>query len=127
MVSWSARNERHEKTMRVALSVPVVLLMASMMTGVANAQGAPPSQEGFGQEGFEGWPPVPPIKDQSAIGSYCIHRNLLYSIGAVLCAGGQGLVCVPSAGTGTGGRAYWSAVPVSRGDINWTPPGHCGR
>jgi hypothetical protein len=105
--------------MRAALLlVPAVLIMA----GVANAQEGPTDQEGL-----EGWPPVPPIKEQSAIESYCIHRNLLYSIGDILCAGGQGLVCTPSAGAGTGGRAYWSSVPVSRGDINWTPPAHCGR
>lgn len=104
--------------MRAALLIPVMLTMV----GMANAQGGPTSQEAI-----EGWPPVPPIKDQSAIGSYCIHRNLLYSMGGVLCAGGQGLVCVPSSGPGTGGRAYWSSVPVSRGDVNWTPPAHCGR
>jgi hypothetical protein len=102
--------------MRAALLVPAVLVMAS----VANAQGAPTDQEAI-----EGWPPVPPIKDQSGIESYCIHRNLLYSMGDVLCTGGQGLVCVPS--PATGGRAYWSSVPVSRGDINWTPPGRCDK
>ncbi len=104
--------------MRAALLVPAMLIMA----GVANAQESPADQEAL-----EGWPPVPPIKEQSAIESYCIHRNLLYSIGDILCAGGQGLVCTPSPGSGTGGRAYWSSVPVSRGDINWTPPAHCGR
>jgi hypothetical protein len=114
------RHQHHERTMRAALVVPVVLVMAGLATaGVANAQGSPPDQD-------EGWPPVPPIKEQS-IESYCIHRNLLYSMGAILCAGGQGLVCTPSPGSGTGGRAYWSSVPVSRGDINWTPPAHCGR
>ena len=113
----SPRRDEHREKMREVLSVPALLVIAS----VANAQGAPPDQQGF-----EGWSPVPPI-EQSAIGSYCIHRNLLYSIGAVLCAGSQGLVCAPSAGTGTGGRAYWSSVPVSRGDINWAPPAHYGR
>lgn len=103
--------------MRAALLVPAVLIMAT----VANAQGAPPDQEAI-----EGWPPVPPIKDQSAVENYCIHRNLVYSIGDVLCTGGQGLVCAPSSGPGTGGRAYWSSVPVSRGDVNWTPPARCG-
>jgi hypothetical protein len=106
--------------MRAALVVPVVLVMAGLATaGVANAQGSPPDQD-------EGWPPVPPIKEQS-IESYCIHRNLLYSMGAILCAGGQGLVCTPSPGPATGGRAYWSSVPVTRGEINWTPPAHCSR
>jgi hypothetical protein len=104
--------------MRTARLIPALLVIA----GVANAQGVPADQEPF-----EGWPPVPPIKEQAAVGSYCVHRNLLYSLGTVLCTGGQGLVCVPSAGSGTGGRAYWSAVPVSRGDVNWTPPAHCGR
>jgi hypothetical protein len=106
--------------MRAALVVPAVLMMAGLATaGVANAQGPPPDQD-------EGWPPVPPIKEQS-IASYCIHRNLLYSMGAILCAGGQGLVCTPSPGSGSGGRAYWSSVPVTRGEINWTPPAHCSR
>ncbi len=104
--------------MRPALVVPAILMMA----GVANAQGPPPDQDAL-----EGWPPVPPIQEQSAIENYCIHRNLIYSVGAILCAGGQGLVCTPSAGSGSGGRAYWSSVPVTRGEINWTPPAHCGR
>lgn len=104
--------------MRTALSVPALLIMVT----AAVAQGAPTDQEAI-----EAWPPVPPVQEQSAVGSYCIHRNLLYSIGDVLCLGGQGLVCAPSAGSSTGGRAYWSSVPVGRGDINWTPPAHCGR
>jgi hypothetical protein len=103
--------------MRTALWIPALLIMAS----VANAQGAPTDEEQF-EEG----PPVPPIKEES-IGIYCIHRNLLYSIGDVLCIGGQGLVCVPSSGPGSGGRAYWSSVPVNRSDVNWTPPARCGR
>lgn len=102
---------------------PALLVLGVFMTAsAANAQGAPADQEAI-----EGWPPVPPIKEESAIGNYCIHRNLLYSIGDVLCAGGQGLVCAPSSGSGSAGRAYWSSVPVSRGDVNWTPPAHCGR
>jgi hypothetical protein len=108
--------------MRAALVVPALLMMAGLATAaVANAQGPPADQDAM-----EGWPPAPPIKEQ-AIENYCIHRNLVYSIGAILCAGGQGLVCTPSPGPATGGRAYWSSVPVSRGEINWTPPAHCGR
>src|ERR1700739_532361 len=103
--------------MRAALLVPAVLIMAT----AANAQGPPTDQEAI-----EGWPPVPPIKDQPAVENYCIHRNLVYSIGDVLCTGGQGLVCAPSSGPGPGGRSYWSSVPVSRGDVNWTPPARCG-
>jgi hypothetical protein len=104
---------------RVAAFVPALMLMVSM----ANAQGAPPDQDTM----FDGWPPVPPIKEQAAIGNYCIHRNLLYSVGDVICVGAQGLVCTPPLGSGTGGRAYWSSVPVNRGDVNWAPPAHCGK
>jgi hypothetical protein len=103
--------------MRAALLIPALLVTV----GVANAQGSQANQEAI-----DDWPPVPPIKEQSVIG-YCIHRNLLYSMGDVLCMGGQGLVCAPSPGPDTGGRAYWSSVPVSRGDINWSPPAHCGK
>ena len=106
-------------TTRVASFVPALLVIAS----VANAQGARPDEDTM----LEGWPPVPPIKEQAVIGNYCIHRNLLYSMGDVVCVGGQGLVCTPPPGPSTGGRAYWSSVPVSRGDINWAPPAHCGK
>lgn len=92
------------------------------LTTMASAQGALPEQ---GE--LEGWPPVPPLKEQATIGNYCIHRNLIFSVGDVLCVGGQGLVCVPPSGSATGGRSYWSSVPVNRGDINWTPPAHCGK
>ncbi len=104
--------------MRAILLIPALLVTMS----VANAQLAPTEQEAI-----DSWPPVPPIKEQSAIGNYCIHRNLLYSIGDVLCVGGQGVVCTPAAKTGTGGRAYWSSVPVNREGINLTPPARCGR
>jgi hypothetical protein len=104
-------------TARITLLIPVLIMMAS----VANAQDAPPDQDTM----LQGWSPMPPIKEPTVIANYCIHRNLLYSMGDVVCVEGQGLVCVPPAGTGTGGRAYWSSVPVSRGDINWTPPAHC--
>lgn len=101
----------------------VVMIVATVaLTTVVSAQGASSVQDEL-----EGWPPVPPLKDQSVVGNYCIHRNLVYSMGDVLCIGGQGLVCVPPSGTATGGRAYWSSAPVSRGDINWTPPAHCGK
>ena len=105
-------------TARAASFIPALMLMVS----VASAQDAPPQQDMM-----FGGPPVPPIKEQAAIGSYCIHRNLLYSMGDVICVGGQGLVCTPPAASGTGGRAYWSAVPVNRGDVNWAPPAHCGK
>jgi hypothetical protein len=103
--------------MRAALLIFALLVTA----GVTNARGSQANQEAI-----DGWPPVPPI-EQSVIGSYCIHRNLLYSMGDVLCVGGQGLVCAPPPGPDTGGRAYWSSVTVSRGDINWNPPAHCGK
>jgi len=100
----------------------ILLVATAALTTAACAQGMPSDQ---GE--LDGWPPVPPLKDPSAIGNYCIHRNLIYSMGDVLCVGGQGLVCAPPPGPATGGRSYWSSVPVSRGDINWTPPAHCGK
>lgn len=107
--------------MRAAIVVAVMTVAASA-ANAQGAQGAAPDQ-GIVEE----WPPVPPLQDQSVIGNYCIHRNLVYSMGDVLCLGGQGLVCAPPPGAATGGRAYWSSAPVSRGDINWSPPAHCGK
>jgi len=107
---------------RVKIAGAAVLLVAMATLTTGRAEPAP-SEQGE----LDGWPPVPPLKDQTVIGNYCIHRNLIYSMGDVLCIGGQGLVCVPPSGTATGGRAYWSSAPVSRGDINWTPPAHCGK
>lgn len=99
-----------------------LFMLATLATAAAaRAQGGPPPAMPD-----ELWPPVPPLNDQAAIGNYCIHRNLIYSMGDVLCVGGQGLVCVPPPSPTTGGRAYWSSAPVSRGDINWAPPAHCG-
>jgi hypothetical protein len=107
-----------ERVARIALLVVAASIQATM----ADAQNSPPENALV-----DGWPPVPPLKEQSVIGNYCIHRNLIYSMGDVLCVGGQGLVCAPPPGPGTGGRAYWSSVPVSRGDVNWAPPAHCGK
>ena len=103
----------------------IVIAVTAVTAFAAYAQGAPggPPDQGM----FEGWPPVPPLQDQAVIGNYCIHRNMVYSMGDVLCLGGQGLVCTPPPGAATGGRAYWSSAPVSRGDINWSPPAHCGK
>ncbi len=104
-------------------AIAFIIGMLVTMT-VANAQNASGSPD---QGAIEGWPPVPPLQDQAVIGNYCIHRNLLYSLGDILCLGGLGLVCAPASGTATGGRAYWSSNPVNRGDVNWTPPAHCGK
>src|ERR1700683_1608494 len=79
-----------EESMRTAVFILVVFGIAT----TAHAQGAPP------EAAVEGWPPVPPINDQSGIGNYCIHRNLVYSMGDVLCVGSQGLVWVPPGGAG---------------------------
>jgi hypothetical protein len=104
--------------MRAAAFIVAMIGIAT----AAHAQGPSPQDAAD-----EGWPPVPPLSDQSAVGNYCIHRNLVYSMGDVICVGLEGLVCVPPAGPGTGGRAYWSPVPVSRGEINWAPPAHCDK
>lgn len=126
MASRNALKHRQRAAMKVRewgkIATAAVLCVATVApTTVASAQSGP-SEQGSVDE----WPPVPPLKDQSAIGNYCVHRNLIYSMGDVLCLGGQGLVCVsPPVGPATGGRSYWSSVPVSRGDINWTPPAHC--
>lgn len=111
--------EDGREIVRAALFILFLVAAASL----ANAQEALPDQDLT--HGW--WPPVPPIKEQSAIGNYCVHRNLLYSVGDARCVGGQGLVCVPPPGPASGGRAYWSSVPVTRGDVNWAPPAHCGK
>lgn len=106
--------------MRAVIFIFIAVMIATV--NVANAHGTPPNPDVV-----EGWLPVPPLKDQSVFGNYCINRNLLYSIGDILCVGGEGLVCAQPPCAATGGRAYWSSVPVSRGDINWSPPAHCGK
>lgn len=109
--------------MRAVILIAMMTVTMTVMSAVANAQGSPPDRS---DQGFFGTsPPVPPLSDQAVIGNYCIHRNLIYSIGDVRCESGQGVVCVPPTGTGSGSRAYWSSVPVSRGDVNWAPPAHC--
>jgi hypothetical protein len=113
-----ARGHREAGTVRAALFILTLIVTAS----VANAQGT-----SVDQQAIEEWPPVPPINEQSVIGGYCIHRNLIYSLGDALCIGKLGLVCVPPPGPSTGGRPYWSSVPVTRGDVNWAPPANCGK
>jgi hypothetical protein len=106
-----------EKPMRAALFTAAMLSMATIAHAQDTAAPAP-------MESYPAGPP--PLNDQSGVGNYCIDQNLLYSMGAVICAGPQGLVCVPP-GAGTGGRAYWSAVPVTSGGVNWAPPARCER
>jgi hypothetical protein len=110
-----------ESSVRAAHFISALMLTTLALAGAVNAQNATPSQS------YEGGPPVPPVNEPAVIGNYCVHRNLLYSLGDVLCLGGQGLVCAPASGPATGARAYWSSVPVNRGDINWAPPAHCGK
>lgn len=105
--------------MRAAAFI-ISMVVTITVAHAQSASGSPPDQGAI-----EGWPPVPPLQDQAVIGNYCIHRNLLYSLGDILCLGGLGLVCAPASGTASGGRAYWSSNPVNRGDVNWTPPAHC--
>lgn len=54
------------------------------------------------------WAPPPQMTAQDLI-NYCIYENRLYSIGAGLCFGRLGYVCVPPSGPATGNRAYWTA------------------
>jgi hypothetical protein len=113
----AAAGMRYKVRMRKSVFIFGVIGMAT----AANAQA--PSPDGS----VAGWPPVPPLADQTGIENYCVHGNLLYSKGDVLCVGAQGLVCVPSSGGNGGTRPYWSSVPVGRGDVNWSPPARCGR
>jgi hypothetical protein len=53
------------------------------------------------------WQP-PPIIPADMV-HYCIHDSRIYSIGAGLCFGRLGYVCVPSTGPATGNRAYWTS------------------
>lgn len=52
--------------------------------------------------------PPPPIIPADMV-HYCIHDSKIYSIGAGLCFGRLGYVCVPSTGPATGNRAYWTS------------------
>ena len=72
-------------------AIAFIIGMLVTMT-VANAQNASGSPD---QGAIEGWPPVPPLQDQAVIGNYCIHRNLLYSLGDILCLGDSDLSAPP--------------------------------
>lgn len=40
---------------------------------------------------------------------YCVYESRVYSVGAGLCIGKVGYVCLPSVGPATGNRAYWTS------------------
>jgi hypothetical protein len=54
-------------------------------------------------------PPAPPV-NQEGMRSFCIYANELFSLGAQLCVpnSNAGMRCVPSEGTKSDGRAFWS-------------------
>ena len=49
-----------------------------------------------------------PIAPQD-IPSYCVYESRVYSIGAGLCIGKVGYVCLPPVGPATGNRSYWTS------------------
>ena len=54
------------------------------------------------------WAPPPPIAPADMV-NYCVYESRLYSIGAGICFGRVGFVCLPSTGPATGNRAYWTS------------------
>jgi hypothetical protein len=94
-------------------ALPIAVLVAALTPSTA-----PAADVDFG-----GSPPVPPINVEPQIGSYCVFGNLLYSVGAGMCIGKDGYICVPA---GTGGlddkdstsRSYWH-----KGDLAKPPLG----
>jgi hypothetical protein len=107
-------------------AVLIVATMATMSLATVPLATMASAQDTAPESSVQEWAPVPPLGDASGVANYCVHGNLIYSMGDVLCEGLQALVCVPAI-AGTGGRSYWSSVPVTRGEINWAPPAHCGK
>ena len=54
-------------------------------------------------------PASPPPLTPPDMVNYCVYENRVYSLGAGLCLGRTGYVCVPSPGPATGNRAYWTS------------------
>ena len=54
-------------------------------------------------------PPAPPV-NQEGMRDFCIYGNEVFSLGAQLCVPNStaGMRCVPSEGTKSDGRAFWS-------------------
>ena len=54
-------------------------------------------------------PPAPPV-NQEGMRDFCIYANEVFSLGAQLCVPNStaGMRCVPSEGTKSDGRAFWS-------------------
>jgi len=112
--------------MRAAVLIVATMALATVSLATVPLATMASAQDTAPEASVQEWAPVPPLGDASGVANYCVHGNLLYSMGDVLCEGLQALVCVPPI-AGTGGRAYWSSVPVTRGEINWAPPAHCGK
>ena len=106
-------SREHEDLPMPRSSLPLAVIAATAMSFTAHAADVD----------LGGSPPVPPINVEPQVGDYCIFGNLLYSIGAGMCIGKDGYICVPP---GTGGledkdstsRSYWH-----KGDIAKPPLG----
>jgi hypothetical protein len=61
---------------------------------------------------------IPPPVSPADMPNYCVFANRIYSLGAGLCLGRTGYICMPSNGPTTGNRAYWA----SKDDQTFTRP-----
>ncbi len=52
---------------------------------------------------------VPPPISAVDMANYCVFANRVYSLGAGLCLGRTGYICLPPTGPATGNRAYWAS------------------
>jgi len=89
---------RFKMNFRMRAPAPTIALIAALLLATAApAQVLVPA------------PPPPPV-NQEGMRSFCIHGNQIYSLGAELCVanGNVALRCVPSEGSKSDGRAFWS-------------------
>ena len=104
---------RCKKDFRMRAAAPTIALVAALLLATAApAQVLVPE------------PPPPPV-NQEGMRSFCIHGNQIYSLGAELCVanGNVALRCVPSEGSKSDGRAFWS---FESKEWPLSPGLHCG-
>ena len=82
----------------------MVVLGAVLAAVIAGAPSARAQQPGA-MPGLEFFPPPIAPADMP---KYCVYENRLYSLGAGLCLGRTGYICVPPSGPSSGNRAFWS-------------------
>lgn len=85
------------------MRIIAVVLGAVVAAVIAGAPSARAQQRG-GAPDFEFAPPIAPAD----MPNYCVYENRVFSLGAGLCLGRTGYICVPPSGPSSGNRAFWS-------------------